>query len=140
MLASNMVESRSGHVKLSDVELPVFNAMLTYIYSGRVDDEFLASKCEELLALADKVPRYVVALWQLTRILQYDIGKLKEKCELLLAKAMSLETVVNLLSVAETYHAANLKSMALLFAGQCVHIIAFVLLASGLHSLDISSS
>lgn len=55
MLATNMVESRSGRVKLDDVELPVFHAMLRYLYSGRIDEEFLALKCEEVLALADRV-------------------------------------------------------------------------------------
>lgn len=102
MLATNMVESRSGRVKLDDVELPVFNAMMRYLYSGRIDEDLLASKCEEVLALADR----------------YDVRKLKERCEVLLSKAISLDTVVNLLSVAETYHATSLKSIALLYAGQ----------------------
>lgn len=42
-------------MKLDDVELPVFHAMLRYLYSGRIDEEFLALKCEEVLALADRV-------------------------------------------------------------------------------------
>lgn len=56
--------------------------------------------------------------WDTDVCLQYDVRKLKERCEVLLSKAISLDTVVNLLSVAETYHATSLKSIALLYAGQ----------------------
>lgn len=48
-----------GRVELHDVDKSVFQALLTYVYSGTIDEEFLATKCEEVLALADKVRDYL---------------------------------------------------------------------------------
>ena len=40
----------------------MFRSLLRFLYTGRVTEEILQSKCEELMALADKCERSLVLL------------------------------------------------------------------------------
>lgn len=99
MLSHDMKEKQSNCIELQDIEVPVFEAMLRYIYSGKIQHLNLEELAPELLAAADR----------------YDLKNLKTICEKELYGKLSIATAVNTLMWADMYHAENLKEQTLLF-------------------------
>ena len=85
MLNNDMVENTTGVIKIMDFEHNVVEAMVRYIYSGKIDDRF--SDWRALLLIGDK----------------YEIQSLVEFCRHKLVKAISCENVLELAVFAETY-------------------------------------
>ena len=81
-------------MEITDVPCEIFEKLLCYIYTGRV--ELLDDHAEGLLAAADK----------------YGLIKLKQSCERCLLNQLSLESAPKLLKLAEMHCAADLKASA----------------------------
>jgi hypothetical protein len=90
-------ENKTNVIKIKDLAAPVVKEMLRFIYTDRVENmEELAS---ELLIASGK----------------YLIDLLKMKCEAFLAQSMTVENCCDLLSLAQTYSATELKKVAMDF-------------------------
>ncbi|KAL2927697.1 BTB/POZ and MATH domain-containing protein 4 [Bienertia sinuspersici] len=92
---------------VTDVEPKVFKAMLHFIYKDALVEEAELtplSSCEshiadlligKLLAAADK----------------YELGRLRQLCESSLCKGISVNTVGEILALADCHHATELKAL-----------------------------
>ncbi|CAO2825089.1 unnamed protein product [Amaranthus hypochondriacus] len=108
------LEEENKEIVVTDVEPKVFKAMLHFIYrDALVEEADLAplSSCEthiadlliaKLLAAADK----------------YGLGRLRQLCESSLCKGISVNSVGEILALADNYHAAELKAVCLRFAAE----------------------
>ena len=54
MFQSDLEESKSNRVEITDIEPPVFEEFMKFIYTGKVDQAG-EEMCDELLVVADKV-------------------------------------------------------------------------------------
>ena len=79
MIESEMNESRSGEMKVTDIDSNIMLELMRFIYTGEV--HHLYSRAGELLIVADK----------------YDIAKLKNICAKVLEQQISEDNVVELL-------------------------------------------
>merc|ERR1719369_1554234 len=89
-----MSENRSGKVDMKDLSLDVVRRLVKYMYTGRVENIYV--KTEELLAGADK----------------YNLTGLKRMCEDSLIAATNVNNWVDMIIVADLYHACNLREAA----------------------------
>ncbi|XP_077544716.1 speckle-type POZ protein-like [Haemaphysalis longicornis] len=97
MFEHKMKESKLGRVEITDCDFEVFNEVVEFIYTGRAPK--LNDMAEQVLRAADK----------------YDLGRLKAMCEDALSSKLSVETAAELLVLADTHNADQLKANALLF-------------------------
>ncbi|KAG6493015.1 BTB/POZ and MATH domain-containing protein 4-like [Zingiber officinale] len=105
---------QSGDVVIAGMEPRVFEAMLHFIYRDILiqDDAMTTSSspeysapntlCSKLIAAADK----------------YGLERLRLLCEAHLCKDISVDSVASILSLADSYHAKELKSACLKFAAE----------------------
>lgn len=98
MFNQEMKEKISDHVDVNDVRPEVFQELLRFIYTGRVQrmEEFGIA---ELLIAADK----------------YLLENLKQRCAASLAKQLSKENCLEILVLADQYSLVNLKDTAIDF-------------------------
>ena len=94
---ANTKEAQENQVEITDISAEVFQQLLKYIYTGRVDSQDHRRHAEGLLAAADK----------------YGLIKLKQYCEQCLITQLSLESALRLLPLAEMHCAIELKVKAL---------------------------
>lgn len=95
MLKHEMQEGLSNCIEISDIDQPVFEELLWYIYTGKAPRlKELASK---LLVAADK----------------YDIERLKAICEENLCSELSLKNVTEYLILGDVFRAERLKAQAI---------------------------
>lgn len=92
---SNFAEAQNGRVKIHDVERDVFQEMLNFIYTGKVEN--LNEMADDLLAAADK----------------YALDRLKVMCEEALSSNLTPENVASVLILADMHCAEQLKELAL---------------------------
>ena len=95
MFQKDRKENQTNQVDVVDVEPQVFQEMLRYIYTGKVDNS--DTMAPELMAAAEK----------------YQLEQLKNICEGTLADGLSVDNAVDLLIMADTYSAAMLKNKTL---------------------------
>ncbi|GMI79028.1 BTB-POZ and MATH domain 4, BTB-POZ AND MATH DOMAIN 4 [Hibiscus trionum] len=104
-----------NEIVVTDMEPRVFKALLHFIYRDNLidDEEFVgtSSSCTpfasdalagKLLAAADK----------------YDLPRLRLMCESVLCKDISVNSVANILALADRHHAMDLKAVCLKFAAE----------------------
>ncbi|XP_021715600.1 BTB/POZ and MATH domain-containing protein 4-like [Chenopodium quinoa] len=109
------LEEGKEEITVTDVEPKVFKAMLHFIYRDALVEEAdlasLSSSCEshiadlligKLLAAADK----------------YGLGRLRQLCESSLCKGISVNTVGEILALADCHNASELKAVCLRFAAE----------------------
>ncbi|KAL2945584.1 BTB/POZ and MATH domain-containing protein 4 [Bienertia sinuspersici] len=108
------LEEGKEEIMVTDVEPKVFKAMLHFIYKDALVEEAELtplSSCEshiadlligKLLAAADK----------------YELGRLRQLCESSLCKGISVNTVGEILALADCHHATELKAVCLRFAAE----------------------
>jgi len=101
MFESNMKEDITGCVEIENIVPEVFENLLQYIYTCKVQGTF-HKMAKELLIAAD----------------QYQVEKLKELCEEKLKSTIDVENCMDLLVLAEMYHVPVLKSKALKMVSQ----------------------
>ncbi|KAL1397298.1 hypothetical protein pipiens_002542 [Culex pipiens pipiens] len=97
MFQSRMQESTLNQITIVDIEPEVFEQVLKFIYTDKV--EGLAKMARDLLASADK----------------YALDHLKNMCEDQLIGTITKETVLQTLALADLYRAQKLKDKAILF-------------------------
>ena len=97
LFKSQMIEGLLLSADITDVEPDIFEKMLQFIYTNKIDKEDLKNSIDELLAVADK----------------YDLKKLKRICAIELYENLSVDNVVETLSLADLYSIQKLKKKAL---------------------------
>jgi len=100
MFKSDMKESNAGSIEIKNMNPEVLESLLEYIYTGSASSVEMLAK--ELLAAAD----------------QYQIGKLKELCELKLCSVIDAGNCIELLVIGDLHQASILKTQALGFISQ----------------------
>jgi len=95
MFKSDMKEKKTGSVAIKNMTPKVLESFLRYIYTGH--DSCIETLAKELLASADL----------------YQIGGLKELCELELCSSMEVGNCIDLLVLGDMYQALTLKTRAL---------------------------
>ena len=89
-----MRENLTNHVEITDIELPVVQEMLTFIYTGNSPKLNLKNMASKLLFAADK----------------YQLVRLKRMCEETLSRNLTVENVSQTLALAEMHNATQLKA------------------------------
>ena len=92
MFSSEMKENIRNQVEMTETDPDVFNEMLRYIYTGKVED--LSDVAFDLCELANK----------------YDIIGLRTICEQCLVSHLSVENVIHVLELADRHNASFLKN------------------------------
>ena len=97
MFKNEMIEQKSGVVKIGDITLETVQELLRYIYTEQIPK--LDVLAFELLAAAEK----------------YQLADLKERCERRLVSMTTLGKAVDMLNFAEKYNADTLMKETLNF-------------------------
>ncbi|KAG8371063.1 hypothetical protein BUALT_Bualt13G0048000 [Buddleja alternifolia] len=108
------LDSDELEIMVSDMEPKVFKAMLHFIYRDTlVEDEPIASSSCSAPLVTDTL---TVKLLEAAD--RYDLGRLRQMCESHLCKDISVNSVAQILALADRYHAAELKAVCLRFAAE----------------------
>jgi len=94
MFENDMLENETNQVVIKDLVKEVIHPMIEYIYTGNVKD--ITTDTAHLLKAADK----------------YNLGGLKKLCEEALIKTLAVENCVDMIILADMYHAHDLKQMS----------------------------
>ena len=98
MFKSEMRESNSNKLTITDVEPEVIGEMLHFIYTGNVTNGFISEQvASDLLGTADK----------------YQLNLLKNMCEDKLCSSLEISNSVEYLVLGDLHKADNLRQMAL---------------------------
>ena len=92
-----MRENQQNRVLITDVKYEVLRETLRYIYSGKSPN--VIKMADDLLVAADK----------------YDLSELKKTCETVLGSQLTVANAANLLVLADTHCAQQLKAQAIRF-------------------------
>ena len=90
-------EGDGNRIEMLDVPADIMEAILTYMYTGKVTD--IDNTAHDLLPKAN----------------EYQLEGLKSKCEEALIKALTAETVIDILLMADMHNAQKLKESCMLF-------------------------
>ncbi|ETV89424.1 hypothetical protein H257_00711 [Aphanomyces astaci] len=117
MFSSGMRESRELEVPVPSIRIPVFLALLEYVYNDVVAADMTAEMAIELYACAD----------------MYGLDRLKGLCEVLVQKGLVVDNAGVLLQAADELHASRLREI-------CMHFIIrhfdYVTKTEGFHMLS----
>ena len=103
MFSSGMLESTQNVVKIDDFSDDIVKGMLDYIYTGQTGS--LPENASELLRIADK----------------YQLLGLKEDCERVIEKNLTIENAAEILALAHIHSANKLKTRVMVFIERYVH-------------------
>ena len=95
MFSNETIENREGILEITDIEFKVFQELLRFIYSGKI--ESMDTVVNDLLVAADK----------------YWIRGLLLKCELYLQSILNVDNVIDILVLADNHNAENLRISAI---------------------------
>jgi hypothetical protein len=99
MLQSNFVETKTRTVNIADIEMDVFNEMLTYLYTGKAPNLLEIHFIRLVYEVADK----------------YGVKSLKDDCENLLVSQLSNSNAIELLIWAQFHSLSKLFEKAVQF-------------------------
>ena len=99
-LEERWTEHGGNRIELRDVPAVTMDTILTYMYTGKVVD--IDKAAHELLPRAD----------------EYQLDGLKTLCEEALCKSLTAQSVIDILVMADTHNAPNLKQSCLTFIAQ----------------------
>ncbi|CAI5998059.1 unnamed protein product [Closterium sp. NIES-64] len=106
LLYGPMRDRREGNIPVTDIEAPVFKALLHFIYTDDLPSSgpsaFTPIMAQHLLAAADR----------------YALDRLRLICESKLCETVDADTVATTLALAEQHNAKRLKNVCLQFAAQ----------------------
>merc|ERR1712059_38594 len=105
-LEHDMKEKASGKITIEDIEPNIVEDMLTHIYGGNIKN--LEEKADKLLVVAD----------------QYDLKKLKTRCEDLLAGSLDISTCLDCLVLADLHSSERLKPFVIKFIAENLREVA----------------
>lgn len=97
MFESNFEESKQNRVTITDIEVDVFEELIKFIYTGKIDQ--LDNLVHELFVVADK----------------YQIESLKNICHDHLINNLTIQSAIQTLMLADLYRDTSLRSKALNF-------------------------
>jgi len=106
-LEHDMKEKASGKITIKDIEPNIVEDMLTHMYGGG-EIENLEEKADKLLVVAD----------------QYDLKKLKIRCEDLLAGSLDISTCLDCLVLADLHSTERLKPFVIKFIAENLREVA----------------
>ena len=98
MLQHDMKEKLTNRVDVPDVEPELFKTFLLFIYTGRIQGD-LQQLAEQLVPVADK----------------YQVRDLKNNCEKVLIRNLTVENVVDLLLLADFHSVIKLRECTIGF-------------------------
>ncbi|XP_057501520.1 BTB/POZ and MATH domain-containing protein 4-like [Actinidia eriantha] len=110
------VEGEDCHeIVVEDMEPKVFKAVLHFIYKDSLidDDELLAPSSSCMLSASDTFVAKLLGAAE-----RYGLVRLRIMCESLLCKDISVDSVSNILALADRYRALDLKAICLKFAAE----------------------
>lgn len=118
MFSHDMKETKFNRVEVTDVDPDVLEEMLRFIYTGRTSLELRSSQAKEQKDQKDqkeqeKEQHLAIELLQAAN--KYQLDRLKLICEEALYKTLSADSVAEILSLADLYNAAQLKTQAIEF-------------------------
>src|SRR5205807_2058078 len=117
MFTCKMKESLEGVVRFDDVGLPVFRQVIKFIYTGSVDFAEGAGKAEgkeRASASGKEEKKQQPAAFDMPRELlaaadRFGLTELRSLCASHLAETITTDNAAELLMLADTYHANDLK-------------------------------
>ncbi|XP_062167279.1 BTB/POZ and MATH domain-containing protein 4 isoform X3 [Alnus glutinosa] len=111
----NGMDEDNHEIVITDMEPKVFKALLQYIYTDTLveDEDFLASSSSCMPSLSDTFAAKLLAASE-----KYGLPRLRLMCESVLCRDISVDSVANILALADRYHASDLKSVCLKFAAE----------------------
>ncbi|KAF3335133.1 BTB/POZ and MATH domain-containing protein 2-like isoform X1 [Carex littledalei] len=100
-----MMESKTNCINIQDMEASVFKALLHFIYTDSVPEQYVESHAlaQHLLVAADR----------------YGMERLKVACEEKLSGGVDVDNVGTTLALAEQHNCVQLKSICLDFISRC---------------------
>ncbi|WRX24455.1 BTB/POZ domain - like 10 [Theobroma cacao] len=112
---SDRMEEDNNEIVVTDMEPKVFKALLHFIYRDTLidDEEFLGTSSSCMPSVSDALASKLLAAAD-----KYDLPRLRLMCESVLCKDISVNSVANILALADRYHAMDLKSVCLKFAAE----------------------
>ncbi|XWS42723.1 hypothetical protein CRYUN_Cryun16bG0038400 [Craigia yunnanensis] len=112
---SDRMEEDNNEIVVTDMEPKVFKALLHFIYRDTLidDEEFLGTSSSCMPSVSDALAAKLLAAAD-----KYDLPRLRLMCESVLCKDISVNSVANILALADRCHAIDLKSVCLKFAAE----------------------
>ncbi|KAK4762619.1 hypothetical protein SAY86_008387 [Trapa natans] len=104
-----MKEQNTRHIRVEDIEAPVFKALLHFMYWDELPD------MEELTGLESKCAFTLMSQHLLAAADRYGLERLRILCEVNLCQDVAINTVATTLALAEQHHCSQLKSVCLRF-------------------------
>ncbi|KAK6937487.1 BTB/POZ domain [Dillenia turbinata] len=104
-----MKDQNTQHIKVEDMEAPVFKALLHFIYWDSLPD------MEELTGLNTKWASTLLSQHLLAAADRYALDRLRLLCEANLCEDVAINTVATTLALAEQHHCFQLKAVCLKF-------------------------
>ena len=101
MFSLNMKEAEENKVTVDDIDADTFEAMLIFMYSGKVKN-LQKEKAAKLLAAGEK----------------YQMMDLKQRCEESLSINLKVDNVLDVLVTAYLHNASSLQSLAMKFIAE----------------------
>ncbi|TYJ11132.1 hypothetical protein E1A91_A11G253800v1 [Gossypium mustelinum] len=104
-----------NEIVVTDMEPKVFKALLHFIYRDSLidDEEFGGTSSSSMPSVSDALAAKLLAAAD-----KYDLPRLRLMCESVLCKDISVNSVANILALADRHHAMDLKSVCLKFAAE----------------------
>ncbi|XVF30730.1 hypothetical protein REPUB_Repub16aG0083700 [Reevesia pubescens] len=112
---SDRMEEDNDEIVVTDMEPKVFKALLHFIYRDSLidDEEFVGASSSCMPSVSDTLASKLLAAAD-----KYDLPRLRLMCESVLCKDISVNSVANILALADRCHAMDLKSVCLKFAAE----------------------
>ncbi|KAB2005297.1 hypothetical protein ES319_D11G260100v1 [Gossypium barbadense] len=104
-----------NEIVVTDMEPKVFKALLHFIYRDSLidDEEFVGTSSSSMPSVSDALAAKLLAAAD-----KYDLPRLRLMCESVLCKDISVNSVANILALADRHYAMDLKSVCLKFAAE----------------------
>ncbi|KAK8589835.1 hypothetical protein V6N13_088647 [Hibiscus sabdariffa] len=112
---SDRMEEDDNEIVVTDLEPRVFKALLYFIYRDSLidDEEFVGTSSSCMPSVSDALAAKLLAAAD-----KYDLPRLRLMCESVLCKDISVNSVANILALADRHHAMDLKAVCLKFAAE----------------------
>ncbi|KAL4377414.1 hypothetical protein GQ457_02G030560 [Hibiscus cannabinus] len=112
---SDRMEEDDNEIVVTDMEPRVFKALLHFIYRDSLidDEEFVGTSSSCMPSVSDALAGKLLAAAD-----KYDLPRLRLMCESVLCKDISVNSVANILALADHHHAMDLKAVCLKFAAE----------------------
>ena len=117
MFSHDMKETKFNRVEVTDVDPDVLEEMLRFIYTGKSMLEPRLQQVREQKDQKEQEKEQHLAIELLQAANKYQLDRLKMICEEALYKTLSVDSVAEILALADLYNASQLKHQAIEFIG-----------------------